>query len=58
MIPPLAQHFQNIILLLLSMRKCDIESTLLQKEQVLIDFILIFFNHSLQSSILCIKTVF
>ncbi len=35
-------------------RKCDIKSTLLQKEQMLTDFILLFFNHSLQASVLCI----
>ncbi len=41
------QRFQNNLLLLQTMRQCDIESTLLQNEQVLSIFILIFFNYSL-----------
>ncbi len=44
----LAQPFQNSLLLLQSIRKCDIVSILLQYDHMSSVFILMFFNHSLQ----------
>ncbi len=50
----LAQPFQKSLLLLQSIRKCDIVSILLQYEHMSSVFIPMFFNHSLHGNVLCI----
>ncbi len=50
----LAQPFQTRLLLLQSIRKCDIVSILLQYEHMSSVCILIFFNHSLHGNVICI----